>query len=144
MKRYQNKRSKAIGTVVSDGITPVLRFEDGSELILTPANLRNDWILLEDDQRQHITYGEFCNAMRNWNVSHDESKAEKFGVIVYKQDNFKTEYSEESRSYRVNNANRKFQKNKNANSLFGDCLDGTDDAVRLDWYDWTVEFCYFE
>ena len=144
MKRYQSKRSKAIGTVVSDGITPVLRFGDGSELILTPANLRNDWILLEDDQRQHITYGEFCNAMRIWNVSHDENKAEKFGVIVYKQENFEIEYSEESRSYRVSNANRKFQKNKNANSLFGDCLDGTDNAIRLDWYDWTVEFCYFE
>lgn len=144
MKRYQSKRSKAIGTVVSDGITPVLRFEDGSELILTPANLRNDWILLEDESPKHITYSEFCSEMYKWNASHNEDKAEKFGVIVYKQSNFKNEYSEESRSYRVHNANRTFQKDKIANSLFGDCLDGTDNGVRLDWYKWTVEFCYFE
>ena len=141
MKQYMNKRSKKIGTVVMQDITTTLRFDDDSEVILTRANLRNDWIEIE---RQYLTISDFYNQMRKWNETHDEDKAEKFGVIVYKQSNFTTEYSEESRSYRVHNANRKFQKDKIATSLFGDCLDGTDDGVRLDWYDWEVEFCYFE
>lgn len=141
MKQYKNKRSKQIGTVVMQDVTTTLRFDDGSEVILTKANLRNDWIEVEVPK---LTYSDFCNQMQEWNEIHDEDKAEKFGVIVYKQSNFTDEYSETSRSYRVHNANRKFQQGKIATSLFGDCLDGTDDGVRLDWYDWEVEFCYFE
>ena len=141
MKTYQNKRTKKTGVVIFDCTTPEIKFADGSTLILTPANIKADWILIDDG---HISYNEFCAEMEKWNLSHDEDKAEKFGVIVYKQSNFKNEYSENSRSYRVHNANRKFQKGKIANSLFGDCLDGTDIGVRLDWYGWDVEFCYFE
>lgn len=66
------------------------------------------------------------------------------GVIVYKQSNFEKQYSEESRSYRVWNCNRVFQAGKIANSLFGSCLDGTDQGVRLDWYNWEPEFAYME
>jgi len=28
-------------------------------------------------------------------------------------------------------------------SLFGDCLDGYDLGVRLDYYNWKIDFCYF-
>ena len=66
------------------------------------------------------------------------------GVIVYKASNWKKTYPLESRSYRVSNANRAFQDGKIANSMFGYCLDGTDQGVRLDWYNWKVDYCYME
>jgi len=144
MKQYKNKRSNAVGTVIIDGITPLLRFADGSEEIITPAKLKKDWELVENKGPERLTYGEFHTLMCQWNREHNEDKPEKFGVIVYAQSNFSTEYSEKSRSYRVDNANRVFQRNKISRQLTGDCLDGTDPRVRLDYYNWDVEFCYFE
>ena len=67
------------------------------------------------------------------------------GIIVFNQSNWPNHpFTEEQRSYRVSNANRQFQDGKISNSLFGDCLDGKDLGVRLDWYNWSVEFCYME
>jgi len=44
----------------------------------------------------------------------------------------------------VSNNNRMFQLHAFSNSLFGDCLDGIDLGVRLDLYDWKVDYCYIE
>lgn len=143
MKKYMNKKTKMVGVVVSQDITTTLKFADGAKLILTPASLRNHWILVDDDGHDHITFAELCKCMKAWNDTHN-MKAEKFAVIVYSQSNFTTEYSEESRSYRVSNANDKFSHRTSSDSLLGDCLDGTEDEVRLDWYDWQIEYCYFE
>ena len=66
-------------------------------------------------------------------------------VIVYKQSNFTKEYSEKSRSYRVSNFGGKaFFDGLIGNSIYGDCLDGSEQGVRLDCYDWDIEKCYFE
>lgn len=66
-------------------------------------------------------------------------------IIVYKQSNFTSPYSEHDRSYRVTNlAGKAFFENMSSNSIYGDCLDGNDLGVRLDCYDWDIEFCYFE
>lgn len=67
-----------------------------------------------------------------------------WGTIVYKAENFDQPYTEKERSYRVSNANRHFQHGKLANSLFGYCLDGKDLGVRLDWYNWAVDYCYMD
>lgn len=144
MKQYKNKRSKAVGTVVIDGITPLLRFEDGSEEILTPAILKKDWELIEDETPERLTYGEFYTLMCQWNRQHNDERATKFGVMVFSQSNFKNTYSETSRSYRVDNANPVFRRGTRSDELIGDCLDGTDSNVRLDFYNWDVEYCYFE
>lgn len=67
------------------------------------------------------------------------------GVIVYKQSNFTKEYSETSRSYRVTNlSGKRFFDGMIGNSVYGDCLDGSDPGVRLDAYNWDVEYCYLE
>ena len=71
-------------------------------------------------------------------------KAKATAIIVYKQENFKKEYTTEQLSYRVSNNNRMFQLHAFSNSLFGDCLDGIDLGVRLDLYDWKVDYCYIE
>ena len=66
-------------------------------------------------------------------------------VIVYKQSNFTREYSEQSRSYRVTNFDgKRFFHGMLGNSIYGECLDGSESGVRLDAYDWEIERCYFE
>lgn len=66
-------------------------------------------------------------------------------VIVYAQSNFTREYTETERSYRVTNQDGKaFFNGMMGNSIYGDCLDGSDLGVRLDAYDWKIERCYFE
>lgn len=70
-------------------------------------------------------------------------------VIVFTENSFKKEYSELERSYEVNKDCKYFDSSKIGNSLFGNCLDGKDKGVRLDWYmhpsesdRWKVEYCY--
>ncbi|MCI9169324.1 MAG: hypothetical protein HFF42_00065 [Lawsonibacter sp.] len=62
----------------------------------------------------------------------------------------KTEYPWKSRTYLVSSDNKAFQPNKGGYSIFGDCLDGTDQGVRLEQYikeehggndGWVVEDC---
>lgn len=73
------------------------------------------------------------------------TKPEISAVIVYKQSNFTNPYSEHERSYRITNlAGKAFFENMHSDSIYGDCLDGNDPGVRLDRYDWDIEFCYFE
>lgn len=93
-----------------------------------------------------ISYKELCDRMWEHNKQNNNGASGEpiSGVIVYKQSNFKDEYSELSRSYRVWSNNRAFQSGMIANSMFGDCLDGSEHGVRLDWYRWEVEYCYMD
>ena len=143
--KYMNKKTKKVGKVIHyKGITTTLRFDDGKEIIITPANLKKYWVEVPDTDVEKISFTELSRNMYDHNTRYNQDEATLSGVIVYKQDNFSEEYTELQRSYRVWNNNRKFQTGKIANSLYGDCLDGTDDGVRLDLYDWDIEFCYME
>ena len=140
MKRYRHRENGTIAEVIHQSVTTTLRFDDGSELTITPYTLRNEWSEL-------ITFGELDSQMMKWNSEHDQEKASLSGVIVISSDSFKKEYSLESRSYRVWNNNRAFQHDKIANSIFGSSLDETDVGVRLDWYihnGWKVDYCYMQ
>ena len=96
---------------------------------------------------EKITFSKLSQIMSEFNERFPE-KADTtmlVGVIVYKQDKtWNREYSELERSYEVSNANRQFQPGKISNSLRGYCLDGKDLGVRLDLYDWEVDYCYME
>lgn len=68
---------------------------------------------------------------------------------LYHQDNIP--FTEEQRSYAFTNHNKRFIPSIISNSIFADCLDGTDPGVRLDWYinpgtagSWKVEYCYIK
>lgn len=91
-----------------------------------------------------ITFAKLEEIMEEYNrrFPENQDKAKLSGVIVYKASNWPKSYSERSRSYEVTNNNRAFQEGKIASSLFGNCLDGTDQGVRLDWYKWEVDYCY--
>lgn len=93
-----------------------------------------------------ITLSDLHKAMTTFNSQHPEKQDQPLlsGVIVYKASSFTKPYTETERSYRVYNNNRQFQSGMISNSLFGSCLDGTDDGVRLDWYKWSVDYCYLE
>jgi len=91
-----------------------------------------------------LSYREFKDIMINHNIVNGEDSKAITGVIVYKQDNWKNDYSTESRSYRVSSNNKAFYSGKIGNSVFGDSLDNLDLGVRLDWYKWRVDYCYMD
>lgn len=69
-------------------------------------------------------------------------------VIVFKEESFNKEYSEEERSYEINSSANYFISGKISNSLYGSCLNGKDSGVRLDNYiydesnPWLIDYCY--
>lgn len=93
-----------------------------------------------------ISYKEFEEKMWEYGKTHNNNENYEdaiHGVIVFKASNWPDhDFSERSRSYEVSSCNRCFQSGKIANSMFGNCLDGTDQGVRLDWYNWEVDYCY--
>lgn len=93
---------------------------------------------------KHITMQELDHIMTEFNTQNPDKQDTPVleAVIVFKASNWKKPYDIRSRSYRVTNACRHFQEGKISNQLPGDCLDGTDQGVRLDWYHWEVEYCY--
>lgn len=95
-----------------------------------------------------LTYSEFEAKMWEHGKTHNNNEDYQdaiTGVIVYKASNWPDKnYSEKERSYRVSSCNRCFQADKIANSMVGDCLDGKDTGVRLDWYNWDVDYCYMD
>jgi hypothetical protein len=114
--------------------------EEGYTLKVGCYSLRGEDIEFEeeksDEKVKAITFG---------GLSKDDSW--KRAVIVFTKDSFTTEYTEEERSYYVSRESKYFNPNMNGNSLFGNCLDGKDNGVRLDNYmsgkdGWKVERCY--
>lgn len=97
-----------------------------------------------------LTWDEFVTLMYQHNVDNgitvkgmDEHPIT--GVVVYKQgDYFRKEYSEIERGYRVSSSNKAFIPGQIGSSIFANCLDGTEFGVRLDYYDWDVDYCYIE
>ena len=94
---------------------------------------------------KRITFKELCDIMFDHNTNKKGCPLK--AVIVFTQESFNKEYSELSRSYSVSSESKYFMPNMGGNSLFGNCLDGSESGVRLDWYiygdkPWRVEYCY--
>ena len=87
---------------------------------------------------QRITYREFCDEFYKAN----EENRISYGVIVFSQKNWKKDYPEESRSYATFSDQWGWDYSKMGHCRMGYCLDGSE-GVRLDYYDWKVEYCYF-
>ena len=96
-----------------------------------------------------MTYAElkqiFCDLKR------DHPTQDLTAHIIFTEDSFKKKYSLLSRTYRITSDNKAFWSHMGGYSIFGDCLDGTDQGVRLDWYmddergnvgGWKVQDCY--
>jgi hypothetical protein len=98
-----------------------------------------------------VTWSELEKAMWKFNEEHgythkgNEKRLE--GIVVFTEDSFTKPYTEFQRSYVLTSDNKAFLPHQLGYSIFADCLDGTDDGVRIDWYmrddkmPWKVEYC---
>lgn len=95
---------------------------------------------------EKLTYRDLFIAFKKYNREHGITRQFDgnaiYGVIVYKESNFAEPYPLEARSYKVSSANKRFIDYMCGSSMFGTSLDGTDDGVRLDLYDWEIDYCY--
>ena len=99
-----------------------------------------------------ITWSELCKAMWKFNEEHgyttkgNEKKLR--GVVVFTEDSWNKPYTEIQRSYEFTSDNKAFLPNQLGYSIFANCLDGSDNGVRIDWYmkadekPWKVDYCY--
>lgn len=100
---------------------------------------------------EKLTLSQVTEKFLNYNKEHgieygESSDVEPLtAIIVFKQDNFGKKYTVKQRSYRIKSDwGKRFFSNMLGNSMWGDCLDGNDLRVRLDYYNWSVEYCYME
>ena len=98
-----------------------------------------------------MTLQEVVTMFHNHNEKRDVSQfadCERLtAVVVFKQGPwFKAEYTEEQRSYAFSSDNKYFIPGMGGNSIYADCLDGSEYGVRLDWYfgKWEVDYCYLK
>ena len=96
------------------------------------------------------TFEDVCATFKAYNelngISYGDTKhAELKAYIVYKKCNFTLDYSEAERTYVITNRSGKafFKTPSGSRSIYGNSLDGSDKGVRLDIYDWKIEYCYF-
>ena len=104
------------------------------------------------EQNKHITFGELCSIFYKHNeefnvTSQFEDREHRLtGVVVFKSENWPDkDFSLESRSYKIVSDNKYFISGMGGNSIFADCLDGSE-SIRLDWYlgSWEIDYCYIE
>lgn len=101
---------------------------------------------------KHLTFGDLCEIFRRHNTDNNitsqfADKNPLTGVIVFKQGKwFNAEYSEEERTYVFDSDNKYFISGMGGNSIFGDCITGSEKGIRLDWYirDWEIDYCYIK
>ena len=82
---------------------------------------------------QNMTYPE----LRDLFVERNKTQLAKpvSACIVFADSNWPDHhYPLRSRTYEVSSDNKAFRSSCCSTSLFGSCLDGTDQMVRLDWY----------
>jgi hypothetical protein len=100
---------------------------------------------------QNMTYPQ----LRDLFVEHNKTQLAKpvSACIVFAESNWPGWYYPLcSRTYEVSSDNKAFRPSCCSTSLFGSCLDGTDQMVRLDWYmkdfgnkgGWVVDHCYLK
>ena len=84
-----------------------------------------------------------------FNYVNDTHKSPVSGYIVFSRDSFDMPYSEQSRTYVVSSDNKAYIAGAGGYSIFGSCLDGSDQNIRLERYmrgdnAWKIERCYMQ
>lgn len=93
-----------------------------------------------------LSYREMSDVFRHVNDKHKEPVC---GYIVFSPDSFNKPYPEQSRIYAVSSNNKAYIGGAGGYSVFGSCLDGTDQGVRLEGYmrgenAWKIDRCYMK
>ena len=95
-----------------------------------------------------MNYSDLKQAFCDINRDHPTKKLTAH--IIFSEDSFDKKYSLLSRTYRITSDEKAFWSRTGSRSIFADCLDGSDQGVRLDWYlaeegnpgGWKVQNCY--
>lgn len=97
-----------------------------------------------------MTYAELTRRFRE---AERNGEAHLEGCIVFTQDSFTEQYSEEARTYVVSSDNKAFIPGMGGYSIYASSLDGSDRMVRLERYmqaehggekGWKIERCYMK
>ena len=97
---------------------------------------------------EKLTWSEMCKKMRDFNTSHGYTRKGNpesiEAVVVFTGKGMKPGFTEIERSYQFSSDNKYFLSDQIGNSIFADCLDGTEFGIRIDWYlgEWEVDYCY--
>lgn len=101
------------------------------------------------DTPKHYKFTELETLVWKYNYAHKVNTSTDHTlqmVLVFTRESFPNQqFTETERSYQVGNANNRWIEGLISNALWGDCLDGKDVGVRLDYYlnEWTIEYAYF-
>lgn len=79
------------------------------------------------------------SALSEYVYNNDLYDTHKKITIIYSKDNWEKPFTKTQRTYETDTDQKYFNVNACGCSLFGNCLDGTDLGVRLDWYNWKAE-----
>ena len=93
-----------------------------------------------------LSYREMSDMFTHINVTGGEHLC---GYIVFSEDSFDKTYSEQSRTYVISSDNKAFKPSAGGFSIYGSCLDGSDQNIRLEEYlrgekAWHIERCYMK
>ena len=96
---------------------------------------------------QHISFSEledFASKFFSQNPGISQFQNAPKAAIVFQEESYSTPSSLEARTYIFTLANKYSMPGMAGNSLFADCLDGSEQMVRLDWYlnSWKIDYCY--
>lgn len=100
--------------------------------------------------RTRLTWNAVCKLMKQHNkqnniTSKGKDKSPLRAVVVFSESTFSKPFTETERSYCFSSDNKGFLPNMNSSSIFGSCLDGTDNNIRLNdyiYYSLKVDYCY--
>ena len=145
---------EAMQKIVGGDIEEYMPFEDEVAIICNDegklAGLPLNRAIYAEPETVEMSYQEMTQRFREAENNHKEHLT---GYIVFTEDSFDKQYSEESRTYVITSCNKAFQSGMGGYSIYASCLDGSDPCVRLDGYmsdehggenGWKIEKCYMK
>ena len=81
---------------------------------------------------------EVRNIQQVRNLIWDTDKHIKEAMVLFSKNNWNVDYSITQRLYEINLSSSGFDKEGNGQAIIGSSLDGSDQNVRLEIYDWEV------
>ena len=138
--------------IVGGYIEEYMPFDDEVAIICNEeGKLNNEPLnraIYGDPKPKEVSYWELKEFLKkNQNILRKPAK----GYVVFTEDSFENYYTEEQRTYEISSNNKAFMADQIGSSIYGSCIDGSDDNVRLDLImeaenggtgDWKIEKCY--
>ncbi len=89
-----------------------------------------------------ITNEKVRNIQQVRNLVWDTNKPIKEVVVLFSKKNWNKTYTGLQRMYALNLSSSGFNSEGSGQAIIGNCLDGSDQNVRLDMYNWDVEAAF--